>query len=105
MSCTESDEFDEEDLDDDEEDEDESLKEESDQPFSEILAKYGFDYKSLLTVTMKKSESGVMTKYKPPLNPSLFVNVPPTINFATQDDKSRLDFNLLFKILKSTSNI
>ncbi len=85
MSSSETEDFDDEDdLDDDEE-----MENLGDQSFSDILAKHGLEYKQLLTIVTKKNENGVLTKYKPPLTPSLFVNVPPTINFATQDEKSK----------------
>lgn len=83
LSSSETEDFDEDDL--DEDDDMESLENQS---FSDILAKYGLDYKELLTTVTRKNENGVLTKYKPPLTSSLFVNVPPTINFATQDEKS-----------------
>jgi hypothetical protein len=81
-----------EDFDEDDLDEDDDAEILGDQSFSDILARYGLDYKQLLTNVTKKNENGVLTKYKSPLTPSLFLNVPPTINFATQDEKSILIF-------------
>jgi hypothetical protein len=52
----------------------------------EKLNKFGFNYKNLFNATTR-NENGILIKYKPPLNTSLFVNVPPTINFITQDEK------------------
>ncbi len=60
----------------------------SDDSNSKILSKFGFDFKSLITVTTKKNENGNIVKYKPPLIASLFVNTPPKINFVTHDEKS-----------------
>ena len=56
---------------------------------SKILSKFGYDFKSLVTATVKKNENGNMIRYKPPLIASLFVNTPPKLNFVTHDDKSK----------------
>lgn len=52
----------------------------------EKLNKFGFSYKNLFNATTR-NENGTLVKYKPPLHTSLFLNVPPTINFITQDEK------------------
>jgi hypothetical protein len=59
---------------------------ETNEPLADLLERYGMDYNSLLTV-VNKYENGNIVKYKPPLTPSLFANMPPTINFVTQDQK------------------
>ena len=56
----------------------------------EGLSKYGYDYKTLLAVSYKKGDNNMTIKYQPPLIPSLFEFVPPTINFITQDEKRKL---------------
>lgn len=71
-----------------EEDQQEDNEEdENDCSLADNLQKFGYDYKSLLTVTFKKTENGTNIKLKPPLTASLFLNVPPTINFVTHDEK------------------
>lgn len=57
---------------------------------SEVLQRYGFNAKKLLGVNILKDESGEhYSSFNPPLTASLFDNVPPTINFITQDEKSK----------------
>ena len=73
-------------------DDDEDEETTADISFSEYLSKFGLDYRSLLTITTKRSEDGTYTKYKPPLTLSLFSNVPPTISFVTIDEKCNLNF-------------
>ena len=63
------------------------------------LAKRGFDYKSLFTITTRKSESGSGLRLKPPLIESLFAHVPPTINFVTIDDKSELQIHFIYPLM------
>ncbi|CAF0928414.1 unnamed protein product [Brachionus calyciflorus] len=54
---------------------------------SDILSKYGYDYKYLFNeTTIKKSDQNTSV-IQPPLTLSLFANVPPTIKFITQDEK------------------
>lgn len=65
------------------------LEDSTEETSSKILSKFGYDFKSLVSVTVKKNENGNMIKYKPPLIASLFVNTPPKINFVTHDDKSK----------------
>ncbi len=65
------------------------LEDSTEETSSKILSKFGYDFKSLVSVTVKKNENGNMVKYKPPLIASLFVNTPPKINFVTHDDKSK----------------
>lgn len=62
--------------------------EESNLSMSDLLAKYGFEYKSLFTVSTRKLDNGTLVRLKPPLIASLFENVPPVIHFVTVDDKS-----------------
>lgn len=81
MTSLESDDNDEDDFLDD----DISSLKESD---SKILSKFGYDLRSLISETVKKSENGTAIRFKPPLIASLFHNVPPKINFITHDDKS-----------------
>lgn len=81
-SASDEDEF----VDDDEDDED-SMNDYDNGTMSEILANFGYDYKSLFTITTKKLDNGLIVKLKPPLIASLFFYVPPTINFVTNEEK------------------
>lgn len=73
-------------IDEDESDEDYTITDSC--SLADILAKYGFDYKSLFTMSTKKLENGALVRLNPPLIGSLFVNVPPVINFITLEEKS-----------------
>jgi len=73
----------------DNEDEDESQNDESSYSFSEVLAKYSLNPKSLFGIETKIKENGLRVTYKPPLKLSLFDNVPPTINFVTYEEKCK----------------
>jgi hypothetical protein len=53
------------------------------------IAKFGFDYKTLLTPIKKKNDNGSVVELRPPLNASLFFNTPPTINFVTHQEKCK----------------
>lgn len=57
---------------------------------TEILAKFGYDYKSLFTVVSKRLENGDLIKHKPPFMVSQFDFVPPTISFVSSDQKCNL---------------
>lgn len=62
------------------------LTSEGTESLPEKLNKFGFSYKNLFNAKTR-NENGILVKYKPPLNVSIFVNVPPTINFITHDEK------------------
>ena len=49
---------------------------------------YNYDY---LMEVSKKIENGIEIRYLPALIPSIFANVPPTINFVTQEE-NRMSF-------------
>jgi hypothetical protein len=82
---------DDDDYEDDEEEEDDALHGEDYDNYTvaEILAKFGYDYKSLFTVTTKKLDNGSLVKLKPPLILSQFFHVPPCINFVTSEGKRK----------------
>ena len=73
---------------DDDDDDDESMR--GSETLAERLQKAGYNYKSLLTVSLKKNDSNdSYATYNPPLIASLFDYVPPVINFVTQDEKGK----------------
>ena len=68
----------------------EDVPEDPNENISEILQRQGFNAKKLLSVSIIKEEnSDRYINHNPPLITSLFDNVPPTINFTTQDEKSK----------------
>ena len=55
---------------------------------AETLKKWGYDHRTLLTNVTHKLDNGCLVKLRPPLTASLFLGVPPTLTFATADEKS-----------------
>ncbi len=59
----------------------------------EVLQRHGLSARRLLAACVGKEDGGERyCAYRPPLVASLFDNVPPTVNFVTQDEKCERGF-------------
>jgi hypothetical protein len=69
-----------------------------DETNSETINNQTFDYRYLMEI-QHKYENGIETKYQQALTPSLFVQVPPTINFVMQEENSMFYFIFILDIV------